>query len=224
VRSCLTSLPDGALDLGRCGEALKVNACTGVVGVFVDDVSFQGTLQAADTRLATPAARADAAALAGADRAEAFLFGARQTVESRLEGLFGRWYVSSAARSSALATALEAGLDGAYARPLDVLEPHAAIPGDAAAMRQVAADAVLAELAAMDFPHSEFARTLEDLTHQFRAQHVADIGAFRESIVPEPYPGKPEWDVYVGRWLGLHTEIAIERATGTVVQRLVEID
>jgi hypothetical protein len=91
-------------------------------------------------------------------------------------------------------------------------------------MRNVAADAVLAELDAMDFVHSEFARSLESLTHEYRAQHIADIKEFRDSVVPEPYPGHPEWDVYVGRWLGLHTEIAVVRTTGDVVQRLVEID
>ncbi len=224
MRSCLTSLPDGTIDLARCGEAIKVNACTGVVGVFVDDVSMQAALHTADTRLATTSARADATALAGADRADAFLFGAKQTVESRLEGLFGRWYLSATARGAALDGALETGIDIAYARPLDVIEPHVAVPGNAAAMRQVAADAVLAELAVKDFLHSEFARTLEALTHEFRAGHVADIRAFRETVVPEPYPGMPSRDVYVGSWLGLHTEVVIERATGQVVSTLVEID
>ena len=224
VRACLLALPDGALDLAGCGEAIRVNACSGEVGVFVDDVSFQATLHDADVRLATPAAHADAAALAGADKADAWLFGAKETVEGELQDQFGRWYLSTAARGTALAAALERGLDHAYARPLDVVEPHAAVPGDAAAMRQVAADAVLAELAAMDFVHSEFARPLEDLTHEFRARHVADIQAFRTSVDPEPYPGQPTWDVYIGSWLGLHTEIAVERATGVVTQRLVEID
>ena len=224
VRTCLQALPDGALDLGGCGEAVRVNACAGEVGVFVDDVSFQATLHDADARLATPAAHADAVALAGADKADAWLFGAKETVEGELQGQFGRWYLSAAARGTALAAALERGLDHAYARPLDLVEPHPAVPGDAAAMRQVAADAVLAELAAMDFVHSEFARPLEELTHEFRAQHVADIQAFRTSVVPEPYPGQPTWDVYIGGWLGLYTEVAIERATGVVTQRLVEID
>ncbi len=224
MRSCLTALPAGALDLGGCGEAIKVTACSGVVGVFVDDVSMQNTLQVADGRLTTTAARTEATLLVGADRAESFLFGAKQTVEAKLEGLFGRWYLSAAARSTALGGALETGLDVAYARPLDVIEPHAPVPGNAAAMRHIAADAVLAEVAAIDFLHSEFARTLEDLAHQFRAQHVAGIGELRTSIAPVPYPGTPAWDVYVGRWLGLHTEVVIERATGAVVRTLVEID
>lgn len=76
----------------------------------------------------------------------------------------------------------------------------------------------------MDFVHSEVARTLDDLTRQFRAQHVADIKTFRETVQPEPYPGQPTWDIYIDRWLGLHTEVAIERATGVIKSVLVEID
>jgi len=224
LHACLAGLPDGALDLGACGEAVKVNACAGQIGVFVDDVAFQATLHDADTRLATPAAVADAQALAGADHADAWLFGAKETVEDQLHGVFGRWFVTATARTTVLAGALEAGLDRAYARPLELVEPHAPVPGNAAAMRQVAADAVLAELAAMDFVHTEFQRTLESLTHEFRAMHVADIQAFRTTVAPEPYPGQPDWDVYIGSWLGCHTEIAVERATGVVTQRLVEID
>jgi hypothetical protein len=224
VRSCLQGLSDGSLDLGGCGVAVEVNACAGQVGVFVDDVAFQATLHDADVRLATPAAKADAAALVGTDKANEWLFGAKETVEGELQQQFGRWYLSANARTQMLGAALERGLDHAYARPLDIVEAHVAVPGNAAAMRNVAADAVLAELNAMDFVHSEFARSLESLTHEYRAQHIADIKEFRDSIVPEPYPGHPEWDVYVGRWLGLHTEVAVVRTTGDVVQRLVEID
>ncbi len=224
TRSCLLALPNGTLDLGSCGEAIKVNACARHVGVFVDDTSFVATLHTADTMLATPAARADAIALVGSDKADEWLFVAKESVESKLQKLFGRWYLSQAARTTALDGALAAGLDTAYARPFDYLEPHAAIVGNAAAMRQVVADAVLGELARMDFEHSEFARTLEDLTHQFRTQHLADIKRFRDSVVPEPYPGQPTWDVYIDRWLGLHTEVAIERTTGVIKSVLVEID
>lgn len=224
TRSCLLALPNGALDLGSCGEAIKVNACAGQVGVFVDDVAFIGALHTADMRLATAQAQSDANALVGADKANEWLFGAKETVEVQLQKLFGRWYLSAAARTTALAAAVEAGFDRAYARPLEFVEPHAPVVGNAAAMRQVAADAVLAELASMDFVHSEFARTLEDLTHQFRAQHLADIERFRETVQPEPYPGQPTWDVYIDRWLGLHTEVAIERTTGVIKSVLVEID
>ncbi|HTL31946.1 MAG TPA: hypothetical protein VL326_02410 [Kofleriaceae bacterium] len=224
VRACLLGLADGSLDLGGCGVAVEVNACAGQVGVFVDDVAFQATLHDADVRLATPAAKADAAALVGSDKANGWLFGAKETVEGELQQQFGRWYLSAAARTRMLNDALERGLDHAYARPLDLVDPHVAVPGNAAAMRQVAADAVLAEIAEMDFEHSEFARSLESLTHEFRAQHIADIKDFRTNVVAEPYPGQPTWDVYIGRWLGLHTEIAVDRTTGDVVQKLVEID
>ena len=192
--------------------------------MFVDDVAFQATLHAADTRLATPPAQADAVALVGADKANELLFIAKEVVESRLQQQFGRWYLSAAARQTALDASLEGGLDTAYARPFDYLEPHAPVPSSAAAMRNVVADAVLAEIDRMDFVHTELARTLEDLTHEYRAMHIADIAAFRTSVEPEPYPGHPTWDVYVGRWLGLYTEVVVERATGHVVQTLVEID
>lgn len=224
TRSCLLALSDGTLDLGSCGEAVAVNACVGQVGVFVDDAAFTSALDAADMRLATAQSQADASGLVGSDKANEWLFNAKQTVEVQLQQQFGRWYLSQTARTTALAAAVETGLDLAYARPLDLVEPHAPIVGNAAAMRHVAADAVLAELARMDFVHSEFARTLEDLTHQFRAQHVADIQRFRETVQPEPYPGQPTWDAYIDRWLGLHTEVAIERTTGVIKSVLVEID
>lgn len=224
TRSCLLALPSGALDLGSCGEAIKVNACAGQIGVFVDDVAFTAALDTADMRLATAASHADAVGLVGSDKANEWLFNAKQTVEGELQKQFGRWYLSPTARTTALAAAVETGLDVSYARPLDLVEPHAPIVGDDAAMRHVVADAVLGELASMDFLHTEFARTLEDLTHQFRAMHVADIKRFRETVQPEPYPGQPTWDVYIDRWLGCHTEVAIERTTGVIKSVLVEID
>jgi len=76
----------------------------------------------------------------------------------------------------------------------------------------------------MDFVHSEFDRSLVALAHEFRAQHVASIRAFRETISAEPYPGSTVWDVYIGDWLGAHTEVTIERASGAVISTLVELD
>jgi len=222
TRSCLEALPDDTLDLASCGEAVKVNACGNTVGVRVDDVACQAKPHAAGQYPATPAARAEAIALVGADRADAFLGGAEQTVESYLEKMFGRWYLSAATRDSMLAKAVTRGFDHAYAYPLDFIETHAAQPGNAAAMRQVAADAVLAELARMDFVHSELARSLDDLTHELKTQHLADIKAFRETINAEPYMTTK--DLYLGSWLGLYTEVVIDRATGTVEHTLVEID
>lgn len=222
TKSCLQALPNTALDLGTCGEAVKVNACANQVGVFVDDVSFQVKLGAAAAQLATPAARSDAIALAGSDRADQFLGAAEQTINGKLEGMFGRWFLGAAARDAQLDLAVTAGFDHAYAYPFDAVDAHVAVPGDAAAMRHVAADAILAELARMDFLHSEFARPLTGLVHQFRAQHVAAIKAFRETINAEPYMISK--DVYVGDWLGLYSEVVIDRASGNVESTLVEID
>ncbi|MEO8549176.1 MAG: hypothetical protein ABI678_04365 [Kofleriaceae bacterium] len=224
LKTCLTALADGATDTASCGDAFHVMTCQGTIGVVVDDVAFQAALHATDTVLATAASRADAVALAGADQADAFLEGAKSTVESRFEKQFGRWYLSATARGNALDADRIAGIDAAYAHPLDLILAHPVHVGDAAAMRQVAADAVLAELARMDFLHGELARSLDQLVHEARAQHVADIGAFRTTIDAEPYPGQPTWDVYVGSWLGLHTEVAIIRATGAIQYTLVEID
>lgn len=223
TRSCLVALPDDTLDLGDCGEAIKVNACANQIGASrVDDTSFQAQLHAAGQVLATAAARADATALVGAGHADQFLYGAEQTVNSELEQMFGRWFLSDATRDAQLALAVTRGFDRAYARPLDFVDAYAAEPGNAAVMRNVAADAVLAELARMDFVHTEFARSLEDLTHEYRAMHLADIQDFRENVVAEPYMTSK--DVYTGRWLGLYTEVVIDHATGTVESTLVEID
>ena len=52
--------------------------------------------------------------------------------------------------------------------------------------------------------------------------HVADIKRFRETVQAEPYPGQPTWDLYMDRWLGLHTEVAIERTTGVSKQYLLK--
>lgn len=218
LKNCLLALPDGTLDLGSCGVAFEVLQCHGQVGVTVDDVSFVATLQKADQRLAT--AQSDATALVGSDKANEWLFGAKEFVEYKLQQVFGRWLLSATARRMILDRALEDGLDHAYARPLDVVEPH----GPTAAIRDIVADAVLAELSRMDLVRTEFARSLETLAREYRAQHIADIRAFRTTVVAEGYPGNPEWDVYIGRWLGTHTEVAVHRATKQVVSTLVEID
>jgi hypothetical protein len=218
MKSCLLALADGALDLGTCGAAIDVLACQGQVGVTVDDVSFQATLHDADTRLANTGA--DATALVGADKANEWLFGAKEFVEGELQQIFGRWTITATARKSLLDRALEAGLDHAYARPLDVVEAH----GPSANVRDLVGDAVLAELSRMDLVHTEFSRSLEQLVHEYRAQHIASIGAFRTTVDAEPYPGHLEWDVYIGDWLGTHTEVTVVRATKQVVNTLVEID
>jgi hypothetical protein len=222
LKTCLGALPGAGGDTGACGDAVHVLACAGVVGVTIDDVAMQSTLQAADTRIAT--LHDDAVGLVDAVRADAWLAGAHDTVEQGLGDALGRWLVTPAARTRVLAAVVEAGIDTAYARPLDLVMPAPVVPGDAAAMRQVAADAVLAQLATMNFVDTDFGATLEGLAHDFRAMHVASIRAFRETITPEPYPGVPTEDVYIGEWLGAHTEVVVVRATGALVSTLVELD
>jgi hypothetical protein len=224
LKSCLLALPGDASDLASCGDAITVTACRGTIGVVIDDVAFQGALHDADVRLSTPAVHADAVGLVGASRADAFLGGAHQTIEQNLENAFGRWFLTTTARTAALQRALEGGIDTAYAYPLDLVTPSPVVAGNAAAMRQVVADAVLAELARMDLVHTEFGRSLEDLAHEYRAQHVSSIAAFRTTVSAEPYPGMPAIDVYIGDWLGTHVEVSVERATGKVTNTLVEID
>ncbi|CAN5526630.1 hypothetical protein BH11MYX1_BH11MYX1_25100 [soil metagenome] len=222
TKACLAALPDGALDLAACGAALQVKSCQGQLGATIDAAATQAALLATDTLLAT--LHADAAALAGADRADAFLLGARQSVASAFDELSGRWLLSTTARATVLLGARDAALDRAYAHPRELVTPHVAAVGNAAAMQQVAADAVLREIATMDLAHTALERSVDQLVHDAKAQHVADIGAFRTAIEAAPYPGTPAWDVYVGSWLGLYTEVVIERATGVVVRTLVEID
>lgn len=217
TRACLAALPAGATDLGPCGEYLAVQACAGQGGAIVDDVAFQAALAAGVARVGSAAFRSDAAGLVGADRVEQLVGGAEQTIEGRLEALFGQRFADVPARTAALTAATDAAIDAVYARPLDVVEPHAPVPNDLAAMRQVAADALLAELARFDFVGSEYARPLEQLTRQFRARHVADIRAFREA-------GELDGRAFIGRWLDPYVEVVMDPATGAAVSVLVEID
>jgi hypothetical protein len=109
-KACLVGLGDGVLDLAPCGEAIEVLACQGQVGVRVDDVAFQAALADGTARTATPAFKADAVGLVGADRADQLQYGAEQMVESKLEPQLGRWYLSTASRTAALTKAVDAGV------------------------------------------------------------------------------------------------------------------
>jgi hypothetical protein len=224
VRSCLEALPDGTLDLASCGEAVVVQACAGRVGVFVDDVAFQAALAEGIGRTARPAFRSDAAGLVGAARVEAFAGGTEQTIESRLEPLFGRWYLSVTTRSAALTGAVDRAIIHAYARPLELVEPTTPAPGNAAVTRQIAGDALLQALTEYDFVNSEFARPLEEIVALNQAGHVASIRAFRETIAIDPHYQNPAWDVLVGNWLSPYVEVAIDRATGASTAVYIEID
>ncbi|MGE3767574.1 MAG: hypothetical protein AB7L94_35295 [Kofleriaceae bacterium] len=223
-KSCLTGLGDGALDLAACGEAIEVNACRGQVGVFVDDVAFVAALNEGRARTATAAFKADAVALVGADRADQLQYGAEQSIEARLQPQFGRWYLGTASRGAALTKAVDAGMLDAYARPMDLVEPHAPVPGNASASRQVAADALLAYLSTQHFESTEFGRPYEVLVATYRAQHVASIRAFRETNAVEPHPGMSGADVIVGDWIGAYTEVTIDRASGLATNVYLEID
>lgn len=223
-KTCLTGLGDGALDLSACGEAIEVNACRGQVGVTVDDVAFVAALDDGRARTATSAFRADAVALVGADRADQLQYGAEQMIEAKLQPEFGRWYLGATSRTAALTKAVDAGILAAYAHPMDLVEPHVPVPGNTAAARAVAADALLGYLAAQQFETTEFGRTYEELVAKFRAQHVASIRAFRQSIDLVPFPGMPNTDVLVGDWIGAYTEVSIDRTTGLPSRVYLEID
>lgn len=224
VKSCLLGMPDGTLDLAACGEAVVVNACSGQVGVFVDDVAFTAALGRADAALSDASFRTDAVGLVGADRSEAYQFNAKESVEDGLHDLFGRWYLSTTTRDAALTKAVDGAIDHAIAHPIDLIDAHTPVAGDVAATRQVVADALLLHIGAMDLRATEWGRTMEELTHNFRAQHVQSIRNFRENVSPEPYPSHPEWDVYIGDWLGAYVEVTVLKSTGAVVNVLLEID
>ncbi len=224
TRSCLVGLPDGALDLGGCGEAVVVLSCRGSLGVSVDAPA----LQLAHTRGAqlttAPAFHTDATGLVGADRADQLATAATQQLDERVDQLAGLWYLSATARDGALTSAVDDAVLAAYAHPLDLVAAHAPVPGNAVATRQVAADALLLDLAKFDFLHSEFGRTYETLVGEFRDRHVASIRDFRETVAIEPHPGFPDRDVLVGHWLDAYVEVSIVRATGAAANTVIEID
>jgi hypothetical protein len=225
VRTCLQGLPDGSLDLGGCGEAVAVNACASEVGVFVDDVAFIAALDSGYAQVSTAAFRADATALVGAERIEGYLGNVEMTIESKLEQMFGRWYLSTATRDAALAAQASYGIDTAVARPIDLVEQYVEpAPGNVPATRDLIADAVLVHIGSLDLRTYEWGRSMEELVHDYRAQHVASIRGFRELAQPEPWPTHPEWDLYVGNWLGAYIEVTVLKATGEIVNILFEVD
>jgi hypothetical protein len=223
VKACLQALPAGTTDLGSCGLARPVRACMGQVGAIVDDVAVQAALKALDARLADPAGlAADADALAGADKRDALIEAARMYTEGRLEQMAGRWYLDATARDAALVAESDAAFDVVYARPFDLIEPHTPVPGDLATERQIAADALLAYLGTQDLTRTEWERSFETLAHQYRAQHVASLRAFRETATTTPY--MTGIDLFTGDWLGAYVEISISIATGAATHVLLEID
>ena len=223
VSQCLQSLPAGASDTAACGDALEVMACAGTGGTVVfDDVAFAAAAARGEDAVAAGIA-ADADALVGADRAAGFTFAVTQEIEHGLEGLFGRQFPDQAALDEAALGVIEGAIDGAYARPLDLTDgPHPPAPGSVAGTRQLVADSLLLHLAGLDLEQTEFGRPLEELTRLFRARHVADLRAFRTAV--SPVTDGQGRQVYIGNWLDPYVEVAVDPATGQVVNVYFEID
>ncbi len=224
TKSCLGALPDGATDLASCGEAVVTLSCAGRLGLFVQDTDVQAAIAKGIQITSSTAFRSDAAGLVGADRVEQLVGGAEQTIDDRASQVFGRWLLSATARDAVLARAVDGSIHAAYARPLELVEPHAPVPGDVQAERHVAADALLAELAKSDFVTTEFARSYDALVDEFRAVHVQSLREMRETSEVGPYPGTSDLDVVVGQWLGTYVEVSISKATGEATHTLIEID
>lgn len=222
LTSCLAALPDGALDTSSCGEAIEVRSCQGQLGVAIDAAALAQARTASDTKLVQLAT--DAVGLVGAARAADLTNTVRNVIAGRLDAEAGAWLLSATARTKVLATATEVPLDEAYAFPLyfvDGLEPA---PGDVAATRQVAADAILGYLKTTDYEHSELGRSYLALTKELRAQHVASLKNFREHAELVTFPSMPNVEYYVGDWIGTHTEVTVDRTTGAPTGVLVELD
>jgi hypothetical protein len=224
VRDCLTALPAGTLDLASCGEAPQVDACTGQLAANVDCSSLEAAFARASRELDDPAGFAgDAAALIGADRKDAFRRAVEQSIRSRLEAMLDRRFASAAARDTALDGEADAVLDAAYARPLDfVAGSHVPEPGSLERARQIAADALLTKLGALDLAVTELGRPLEVLARQYRSRHVASLRYFREQATPTSASDGTE--AFVGNWLDPVVEVTLDPASGRAVDVLFEID
>lgn len=221
-RACLLALPDGALGTASCGEAIEVLACRRVVGGPIDDAQIIAAKATLEPRL--NAFATDAVGLAGADRAGELAATVREVIFGRLAREAGAWLLTATARAKVLATATEVPLDEAYAYPLSFVDGHEPAPGNVAGSRQYAADALLGYLRTADYEHSALGRSYLELTKVFRARHVASLRAFREAAELVTFPTMPTIDYYVGDWIGLHTEVTLDRTTGETAGVLVEVD
>lgn len=223
TRTCLQSQPAGARDLAACGDAFALQACRGSVGLLVDDAQVSARTASVQARIEDQLAN-DATALVGSDRADEFLAHASTAIVDDVQHTGGRWFLDAQGRDAVLDAVVEDAFDRAYAFPLAGFAPRPAAPGDEAATRQLVADALLGYLAQQDYLHSEFGRSYVQLAHEYRAQHLASLRAFRETVAREDYPGMPGTDVYVADWLGAYTEVSVEAATGVVSRVYVELD
>ena len=216
-QSCLAGLPDGELDLGSCGPALLVQACRGQIGVVIDQAEIASTLAAVDARLAGTFS-SDATALVG-DRASLLVANLRAHLATRVNDSLNLWLLSDTAKAKVLD--IEPAFDQAYANPLPFVPAAALAPGDVAKTRQVVTDALLGYLQTTDYEHSEFGRSYLELTREFRAQHLASLRTFRETVTPEVIGGTI---YYIDRWLGTYTEVSVDQTTGAATLVYVELD
>lgn len=222
TKTCLLALPDGTLDTASCGEAFVVNSCARVIGIRVTDVDVQTSIASGHAVTGSPAFLSDATGLVGAARAPQLVGGAEQTLDDRVSQTFARWLLTPTAKTKVLTSAVDGAIAQAYLRPLDLVEPTTFTVIDDAAMRNAAADGLLAELAAFDFESTEFSRSYAQLVGEFRARHVESIREFRESNPIEL--GSAESAVVTGRWLDAYVEVAVSRSTAEVTRTLIEID
>jgi hypothetical protein len=223
--ACLQALPVGTLDLSSCGDAMAVTACATEIGVFVSATDVAERIDEAHARVADPSGfAADASALVGSDRVDALVAQTSSTLTETVQATQGRWFLDAQALDAGVDAAIETALDRTYAYPTTGFDPRPPAPGDVPATRQLVADALLAYLAEQDYLHSEFGRSYLELARVFRAQHIASLRNFRETVAREDYPGMPHLDVYVADWIGAYTEVSVEKTTGEVTLVYVELD
>ena len=81
-------------------------------------------------------------------------------------------------------------------------------------------------LATQDYTGTDWGRSYDQLTIDFRAQHVASVRELREApddVFTDPV-AYPHEHVYLGQWLGAHVEVTIDDVTGAATNVLVELD
>lgn len=201
---------------------MEVLSCRGIVGRLIDDAQITAAKSATEPELTVLAT--DGERLVGADHATELAATVRQVISGRLDAEGDAWLMSATAQAKVLTIATDVPLDEAYAFPLSFVAGHEPAPGNVAVTRQVAADAILGYLRTTDYEHSELGQSYLALTKERRAQHVASLGAFRESSEIVTSPSMPNVDYYVGDWVGLHTEVTVNHTTGEVIGVLVELD
>ena len=119
------------------------------------------------TLLATPAAQAEAVALVGSDKANEWLFVAKECVESKLQQLFGRWYLS---QPRVRPRSMRRSPPGSTPRTRGRSITSSRTRRSSATRRRCARWSPMRcsrEVARMDWVHTELGRPLEELTHDY---------------------------------------------------------